>query len=333
MAVGAAAAPPKLTPKWAPLRTQCYGAGTRDSRFRGQALAFDVMPPRQPSPIGAHVPVAGGLAKVGLAYARTVGAEAVQVFVSNPRGWALAAGDAAQDRLFADHCRAANLPVFVHAPYLVNFGSPSAATLSRSAECLAHSLRRGAQIGARGVVVHAGSDVGAMAYDGALRQVRHHLLPLVDGLGDGDPDLLVELTAGGRGSLAATPGQLPAYLDALDRHPKVGVCVDTCHAMAAGHDLHAPGGMRAFLSAVARAAGRGRIKLVHANDSKDPAGSGRDRHESIGRGTIGREAFRELFVHPATRGVPVVVETPGTSAEHRRDLRALKRLRTEALAR
>ncbi len=291
------------------------------------------MPARSPAPVGAHITVAGGLAKVGLAYARDVGAEAVQVFVSNPRGWAPSPGDRGQDRTFAETCHGRGVPVFVHAPYLVNFGSPTAATLERSVDCLAHSLRRGAVIGARGVVVHAGSEVGAMRYDEALRQVHEHLLPLVDKLGDDDPDLLVEFTAGGRGSLVSTPDRLPAYLTALEHHPKVGVCVDTCHAMAAGHDLAAPGGMRAFLSAVAKAAGRGRLKLVHANDSKDPVGSTRDRHESIGRGTIGREAFRELFVHPATRGVPVLVETPGNAAGHRRDVRLLKRLRSEALAR
>ena len=291
------------------------------------------MPPRKPSPVGAHIFVAGGLAKVGLSYAREIGAEVVQVFVSNPRGWAQATGDPAQDTAFRDGCSEGNIGVYVHAPYLVNFGSPTPATVEKSASAVRHSLRRGREIGARGVVFHAGCVVSGSDNEAALAQVRTVLRPIAAELRDDDPDLLVELTAGGRGSLVSAPDQLPPYLDALEHHPKVGVCVDTCHAMAAGHDLAAPGGLRSFLSAVAKHAGRGRLRLVHANDSKDPVGSARDRHEVIGSGTIGLEPFRELFVHPATKGVPVVMETPGVAAEHKRDVRALKRLRQEALSR
>jgi deoxyribonuclease-4 len=166
-----------------------------------------------------------------------------------------------------------------------------------------------------------------------LRQVRDVLRPIVNELRDDDPDVLVELTAGGRGAMVSTPAGLPPYLEALEWHPKVGVCADTCHAMAAGADLAQPGGLRSYLSSLVKNAGRGRLRLVHANDSKDPVGSGRDRHEVVGKGTIGLETFRELFVHPAMKGVPVVMETPGVAAEHRRDVRALKRLRQDALSR
>lgn len=291
------------------------------------------VPPRKPSSVGAHIFVGGGLAKVGLPYAREIGAEVVQVFVSNPRGWALGTGDPAQDAAFRDGCGESNVAVYVHAPYLINFGSPTPATLAKSAECLRHSLRRGREIGARGVVVHAGCETAGHGYDNAMAAVREHLRPIVGDLRDDDPDVLVELTAGGRGSLCATPDALPPYLDALEGHPKVGVCVDTCHAMAAGHDVSAPGGLRSFLAGVVKHAGRGRLRLVHANDSKDPVGSARDRHEVLGKGTIGLDAFRELFVNPAMKGVPVVMETPGVVAEHRRDVLALKSLRAEALAR
>jgi deoxyribonuclease-4 len=283
--------------------------------------------------VGAHIFVGGGLAKVGLPYARDIGAEVVQVFVSNPRGWALGPGDPAQDAAFRDGCEADGIGVYVHAPYLINFGSPTPATVEKSADCLRHSIKRGRELGAKGVVVHAGCEVVANGYDGAMAQVRERLRPIAAELRDDDPDLLIELTAGSRGHLCATPESIPAYLDALEHHPRVGVCVDTCHAMAAGHDVAKPGGLRSFLSAVAKHGGRGRLRLVHANDSKDPVGSGRDRHEVLGEGTIGLDAFRELFVHPAMKGVPVLMETPGVVAEHRRDVRALKRLRTEALAR
>ncbi|HET9187490.1 MAG TPA: deoxyribonuclease IV [Acidothermaceae bacterium] len=285
------------------------------------------MPPRKPSPIGVHVPVAGGLASGGLAYARDVGAEAVQVFLSNPRGWARSAGDPKQDDDFRSGCAKAKMPTFVHAPYLVNLGSPTPATLDNSVLSISHALSRGCAIGARGVVVHAGSAVTASSRETALNQMRTALLPLLDALPEDGPDLLIEPTAGAGQSLAATVEDMGAYLEALDAHPRVGVCLDTCHAFAAGHDLATPGGVRATLNALVRAVGRGRLKLIHANDSKDALGSNRDNHERVGRGRIGVEPFAELFRHPATRGVPVVLETPGKEPEHREDLALLRSLR------
>ena len=284
------------------------------------------MPPRKPSPVGSHVPVAGGLVKA-LAYAEEVGAAVVQVFVSNPRGWAPSPGDPAQDAAFRERSEAAGLPVFVHAPYLVNFGSPTEATLRRSVEAVRHALTRGATLGARGVVVHAGSAVAGAHHEDAMGQLREHLLPVLDELTDDGPRLLVEPTAGGGQALCATVQALAPWFDRLDHHPRLGVCLDTCHAYAAGHDLAAPGGMKKTLDALVRAVGRGRLGLVHANDSKDPLGSTRDRHEAIGQGHIGKDPFAELFRHPATRDVPVVIETPGDAAAHRRDLDLLRSLR------
>lgn len=285
------------------------------------------MPPRKPSPIGAHVFVAGGLTAVGLPYARRIGAEAIQVFVSNPRGWALSAGDAATDELFRAECAELKMPAYVHAPYLVNFASPTETTRARSVASVGHALARGRRIGARGVVVHAGSSVDAGQRDAGLATMRELVLPLLDGLGADDPMLLIEPTAGGGQPLAATVEDLEAVFAALEQHPRLGVCLDTCHAFAAGHDLASPGGVRRTLNRLVRAVGRGRLKLVHANDSKDPLGSGRDRHANIGTGFIGVEPFAELFRHPATRGVPVVIETSGDPETHKRDLATLRSLR------
>ncbi len=284
------------------------------------------MPPRKPSPVGSHVPVAGGLSKA-LAYAREIGAGAVQVFVSNPRGWAPSEGDPAQDEAFRAECAAAGVPVYVHAPYLVNFGSPTEATLSRSVGAVEHALRRGRAIGARGVVVHAGSAVAGAHREQALTQLRSHLLPVLEAADPAGPKVLVEPTAGGGQALAATVQDLEPWFAQLDHHELLGVCLDTCHAFAAGHDVAGPGGMKKTLDALVKAVGRGRHALVHANDSKDPLGSSRDRHESIGAGHIGKDAFAELFRHPATRGVPVVLETPGDAAAHRRDVELLCALR------
>ena len=284
------------------------------------------MPPRKPSPVGSHIPVGGGLVK-SLGYAREIGAKAVQVFVSNPRGWAPSAGDPKQDESFRGQCEDDAVPVFVHAPYLVNFGSPTEATRTRSGEAVQHALRRGAAIGARGVVVHAGSAVAQAHRDDSMAFLREALLPLLDAADPDGPRLLVEPTAGGGQALAATVQELGPWFAALDDHPMLGVCLDTCHAFAAGHDLAAPGGMKKTLDALVKTVGRGRLGLVHANDSKDPLASGRDRHEAIGSGYIGKDPFAELFRHPATRGVPVVVETPGDASSHRRDLELLCSLR------
>ena len=268
------------------------------------------MPPRKLSPVGAHVLVAGGLARTGLAYAREIGAEAVQVFVSNPRGWAQAKGDPGQDDAFVSGCADAKLPVFVHAPYLVNFGSPTAATLEGSVAAVRHSLQRGRALCARGVVVHAGSQVAGGGYDDALRQVRERLRPLLDELTDDSPDLLIELTAGGRGALAGTPDQLPAYLDALDWHPKVGVCVDTCHIFAAGYAFGTVEEYDGMIGELDRAVGPGRVRVWHLNDSRRGRGSRVDRHEGIGRGHLGLEPFRNVLNDPRFRAIPMILETP-----------------------
>ena len=279
------------------------------------------------SPIGAHVLVRGGLATGGLASAAAVGARAVQVFVGNPRGWRPSAGDPRQDAAFTAGCAERGVPSFVHAPFLVNVGSPSEATVEQSVATIAHSLARGAQLGCAGVVVHAGSAVGADRYEAALAQLRERLLPVLAGLPDGGPRLLVEPTAGGGRSLAATVQDLGPYLAALDDHPAVGVCFDTCHAWAAGHDLAAPGGMTATLDALVDTVGSGRLGLVHANDSLDARGSTRDRHTTIGAGAIGTAPFAELLAHPAVAGVPVVVETPSADGGHARDIALLTALR------
>ncbi|WP_055481863.1 deoxyribonuclease IV [Sphaerimonospora mesophila] len=271
--------------------------------------------------IGGHVFVAGGLATGGLRYAADIGAEMVQVFVTNPRGWALSAGDPAEDA----RLRESGMPVFVHANYLVNFGSPTGATLENSVAVVRHTLRRAAAIGALGVVVHTGSAV-SQSYEDAMRQVREHLLPLLDEIPDDGPDLLLEPMAGQGRMLCATVQDLGPYLEALDLHPRVGVCLDTCHVFAAGHDLAAPGGVRLTLDALHEVA-PGRLKLIHANDSKDPCGSKRDRHENIGAGHIGAQAFADLMRHPVAAGVPVCIETPGKADKHREDIELLKKLR------
>ena len=279
---------------------------------------------RRSSPVGAHVSVAKGLAHA-LPRAAEVGAEAIQIFVSSPRAWAPPPPDPDGDAAFAAACA---LPVFIHAPYLINFGSPSPETLAKSCSALEFALRRGAAVGASGVVVHAGSAVLANSWDEAMAQVRALVLPLLDTM-PGAPRLLIEPTAGGGGALASSADSLAAYLDVLGRDERIGVCLDTCHMHAAGHDLSTAASFAVALRRFARAAGRGAIGLVHVNDSRDPAGSKRDRHAAIGSGTIGPDAFAALFSTPGVRGVPLIVESE--VGDHAADIAALKTLRSNAL--
>src|SRR3954451_13363867 len=219
------------------------------------------MAARRLAPVGAHISVAGGLARA-LTRAADVGAEVAQIFVANPRGWAPPPPDPDGDAAFAEQCV---LPVFVHAPYLINFGSPSADTLARSGDALAFSLHRAAAIGARGVVLHAGSAVLGNRREDALAQVREAVLGVLDAIPDAPP-LLIEPTAGGGGALASDAASLADYLDALGREERIGVCLDTCHMHAAGHDLSSSAGFLGALRAYGRAAGRGAVGLVHVND-------------------------------------------------------------------
>lgn len=278
---------------------------------------------RPPSPVGAHVPVAGGMADKGLAYAEEIGAETVQVFVSNPRGWATNGGDPVQDARMRERT---DLPVFVHAPYLINLGTPSEETAEKSVRSLEHALRRSAQIDALGVVVHTGSAVSGGREVG-LSRTRERLMPLLEELGDDVPPVLLEPMAGQGQVLCATIDDLAAYLEVLEWHPRVGVCLDTAHMFAAGHDISTVEGMREALDRFGEVIGADRLRVVHCNDSKAECGSCRDRHENIGAGHIGAEPFGELFRHPVSAGVPLILETPGPAGPHAADVAALKKLR------
>jgi deoxyribonuclease-4 len=280
------------------------------------------------NPVGTHLKVGKGLVAGAFTEALRIGAETLQVFAGNPRGWAASPGDPAVDTAFRDACGEAGIRVFVHAPYLVNLGSPTPATYERSAASVAHNLKRAAEIGAEGVVVHTGSCVADGGTEDAMRQVRQGLLPILEALGDTDaPWLLLEPTAGQGRSLCAGVADLEPYLHALDFHPRAGICLDTCHVFAAGEPLDEPGGTTDTVDRLVDIAGPGRLRLVHANDSKDVRGAFKDRHEKIGQGHIGLGAFEELFAHPATAGVPFVLETPGSRDVDDPDIPLLKKLR------
>lgn len=277
--------------------------------------------------IGAHVPTSGGLVKRALGYAQTIEAETIQIFASNPRGWAMPEPNATADKEFRNQAEAMDITTYVHAPFLINLGSPTEATYENSLASTEYALKRSRELGALGAVIHTGSAVKEEFVDQAWKQIHDGVLPILERLKADDPFLLLEPTAGQGQSLVRRLEELVKYFDALEHHPKVGICIDTCHVFAAGHDITTKNGVDEMIGALTAVIPSDRIKLVHANDSMDICGALKDRHQSIGAGHIGEKPFQVLMKHPSMNGVPFVLETPGEEPEHGREVKILKKLR------
>lgn len=267
------------------------------------------------------------MAKRSIQYAETIKAEAIQVFASNPRGWAMPESNPEADAAFRSKARELDIETYVHAPFLINLGSPTEATYKNSVASTAYSLKRGREIGALGVVIHTGSAVDEAHVPKAWKQIRSGVMPILEKLDADDPWLLLEPTAGQGQSLVKKLEDLNNYFEALEWHPKVGVCLDTCHVFAAGHDIKTKGGMKATLDLLVEIADKERIQLIHANDSMDVLGSLKDRHANLGEGEIGTKPFEELLAHPAVVNAPLILETPGEEPEHGREVTLLKKMR------
>jgi len=271
--------------------------------------------------IGAHVPTRGGLLSA-IRAARECGADAVQVFISNPRAWAPPRISGKEADAFREAWGESGLgPLFVHAPYVVNLASPVPQFLERSIDVVRRSVAAASSVGANGYVVHAGSGgpgEPAEAFHRAVSALR--AVPA-----QGECDVIVELTAGTAGSIAATFPQASRLFDAVG-DPRLKLCADTCHLFAAGYALDEPEGLAACFEEL-HASGMGeRLVLIHANDAKYERGSRRDRHEHIGQGGIGVEGFFEILHRPEVQDLALVVETPGTLADHARNIATLRRL-------
>ena len=285
--------------------------------------------PRKLPRLGAHTPTSGGMAKRSIAYAQEVKAEAIQVFASNPRGWAMPDANVEADKLFRDKALELDIETYVHAPFLINLGSPTVATYENSVASTAYSLRRASEIGSKGVVVHTGSAVDADYVDKAWKQIKKGMMPVLNKLKDEDPWLLLEPTAGQGQSLVKKLDDLLHYFEALEWHPKVGVCLDTCHVFAAGHDIAKKGGMTETLDLLVKLVGIERIKLIHTNDSMDVCGALKDRHQNLGDGEIGLKAFEELLAHPVAQNAPLILETPGMEEKHGEEIALLSKMRAK----
>ncbi len=277
--------------------------------------------------IGAHTPTSGGMAKRSLGYAETIKAEVIQVFASNPRGWAMPEPNKEADKIFRDKAAEMDITTYVHAPFLINLGSPTVGTYENSLASTSYSLKRGRDIGALGVVIHTGSAVDEAHVPNAWKQIKEGVMPILEKLPDDGPNLLLEPTAGQGQSLVKKLDDLIHYLEALEFHPKVGICLDTCHVFAAGHDISKKGGMKETLDLLIKIAGAERFQLIHANDSMDVCGALKDRHQNLGDGYIGIDPFKELFAHPAVANAPLILETPGEEPEHGKEVALLKKLR------
>ena len=279
------------------------------------------------SRIGAHTPTTGGMAKRSIEYAQVTGAEVIQVFASSPRMWAMPPAKPDLDEAFKIKASELDIHTYVHAPFLINLGSPTETTYLNSLASTKYSLQRATEINALGVVIHTGSAVDVNFVDQAWKQIHEGMMPILNALDEDSPFLLLEPTAGQGQSLVKKLDDLENYLKALEYHPKVGICLDTCHVFAAGHDIAVKGGMAKTLDLLVKIAGAERFKLIHANDSMDVCGALKDRHQNIGDGHIGVQPFAELLAHPAAAGVPLVLETPGLEEKHTIEVALLKELR------
>lgn len=277
--------------------------------------------------VGAHVPTSGGLVKRALGYAQAIEAESIQIFASNPRGWAMPDANPQADQDFREQAAALDITTYVHAPFLINLGSPTEGTYENSLASTEYALKRSRELGALGAVIHTGSAVKEDFVERAWKQIHDGVLPILEKLTDADPFLLLEPTAGQGQSLVRRLEELIKYFDALEHHPKLGICIDTCHVFAAGHDITSKNGVAEMLGALTQVIPSDRIKLVHANDSMDVCGALKDRHQSIGAGHIGEKPFQVLMAHPAMAGVPFILETPGEEPEHGKEVKILKKLR------
>jgi len=284
------------------------------------------MPVKKPR-IGAHTPTTGGMAKRSIEYAKTTGAEVIQVFASSPRMWAMPVAKPDLDEAFKLKAAELDIETYVHAPFLINLGSPTQATYLNSLASTAYSLQRGRDIGALGVVIHTGSAVDVNHVEQAWKQIHEGMMPILNALSDDAPFLLLEPTAGQGQSLVKKLDDLENYLKAFEYHPKVGICLDTCHVFAAGHDIAVKGGMTKTIDLLIEIAGIERFQLIHANDSMDVCGALKDRHQNIGDGHIGLDPFVELLAHPAVANVPLILETPGMEEKHTLEIALLKTLR------
>jgi deoxyribonuclease IV len=277
---------------------------------------------------GAHC--SGGVKKA-LDNGAAMGAEAVQLFVQSPRTWRFPQHDPADLEAFRSKREEAGIPVLVHALYLVNLAAPDDAIYSKSVDTMRATVDTACAIEADAVVFHLGSHLGA-GFETGLERVVPAVGQVLDRCNE-RTWLLLENTAGAGGTMGRSIDELAAIVDALGRHERLGLCLDSCHLFVSGIDVTDPAVMDALLEDVDERIGLDRLRALHANDAKAPLGSNRDRHDNIGDGLIG-EALGVFLAHPKLQDLPVVLEVPGADGKgpNADEIRKLRELHARASA-
>lgn len=254
---------------------------------------------------GAHESVAGGL-HTAFERITKAGGSALQIFTRNQRQWkAVPVSDDEAEHFGRAWEEWGGFPVASHASYLINPASPDEDLRLRSALALADELDRCRALRLPWVVLHPGARTGA-GLEESLERAASTLDLAIGQSGEEGPMILLENTAGQGSCLGADVAELSAIM-ALSRHPhRLGLCLDTCHAFAAGYDVRTSQGLDDLVALL----DQDRLKLVHVNDSKGDLGSRLDRHEHIGKGAIGEEGFRAIVNHPVLASLPMLLETP-----------------------
>ena len=274
--------------------------------------------------VGVHTSIAGGLENAAHR-AHQIGCDSFQMFSANPRGWRAGLLSAEACERFREVREGYGLtPLAIHANYLINLAAPDAAIRALSVSAFRDEIRRSAALGAEYLVVHAGSAKGSDRKQATAAFVQA-LLEAAKGLDPKGLTVLVENAAGQGSVLASSFEELAAILNGLAPEVPAGACVDTAHLFAAGYAIHTARGLRDTLSRLDASLGLNNVRLIHANDSKTGFGSHADRHEHIGEGQIGAEAFGRILRHPRLRAVPFICETPLDGPDD--DLRNLRIMR------
>jgi deoxyribonuclease IV len=269
--------------------------------------------------LGAHMSIAGGL-PLAVDRALAHGCQALQIFSKSSSQWRarpLGAGEVLEFRARVE--RAGLAAVVSHASYLINLGTGVPALRAQSIEAFGIELDRAETLGLLGVVIHPGCHTTGSEDEG-LRLVAEGVGQALRSRRRGRTLVLLEHTAGQGTALGWRFEQIARVIERLDGHPRVGVCLDTCHLFAAGYDLSTERGYERTFDAFGRIVGFDRLRVLHLNDSKRPLGSRRDRHEHIGRGTLGLDAFRRLVNDRRFRCLPMLLETPKTEGRAARSV-------------
>jgi deoxyribonuclease-4 len=258
--------------------------------------------------IGAHVSSSGGI-HTAIDRAVAIGADSVQVFTQSPRAWRPTNHDPATFEQFrAKRAEAGIGGVLCHALYLCNFAAPDDEIYDKSVAALRNTMEVACAIEADAVVVHVGSHLGA-GFDVGLERVVPALEQVLE-LCSETTWLLMENSAGAGGTIGRSIEELATIYERLDRHPRLGICLDSCHLYVSGIDVTDPAALDACLDEVDRGIGLERLRALHVNDSAAPLGSNRDRHANIGEGLLG-EDLGVFLSNPRLEGLPAVLEVAG----------------------